>query len=398
MELNTKQQDALALAIERYNNKEQYTYIAGAAGTGKSSLVQFIIAALHLIPDTDVCYVAYTGKAALNLQRKNCPNACTLHSLLYNARQNKETGLYYFTPKSVGTYHYKIIVVDEISMVPADMWDLLLQHGIHIIALGDIAQLPAIGATNDIVDKPHIVLTEIMRQEVDSEIIQIATLAREHQPIPYMKGNQVQVIHPEEYIEAMLDWSDMTLCATNRLRNELNKTARERLWGSRDLPPLKGDKIVCLHNEWNLMTQAGDTLVNGLVGYISSVPVIKDMPPLYKKFCNKQLYLDFVPDYQPYSPATTFRNLLSDYKIFTEGEPTVNQKNFKNIPKVLKPYQFDYAYALTCHKAQGSEYDKVLVFWENYPSGDMMYKWLYTAITRAVKRLVIVDCRGGIKL
>lgn len=393
MELNTKQQEALSLAIERYNNREQYTYIAGVAGSGKTTLVQFIIAALRLNPETDVCYVAYTGKAALNLQRKNCPNACTLHSLLYNAKQNKQTGVYYFEPKSTNMYKYKIIVVDEISMVPKDMWELLLQHHIHVIALGDIAQLPAIGAVNDIVNKPHIVLTEIMRQEADSEIIQIATMAREHQEIPYMKGNQVQVIHPEEYIEAMLDWSDMTICATNRLRNQLNSTARERLWGARDLPPRKGDKIVCLHNEWNSATKAGDTLVNGLVGYIVDDPSYYLMPPIYEKYCEKEIFINFVPEYQDPNPDTIFRNLLSDYKLFMEGVPTVNSENFKNIPKHLRPKQFDYAYAMSAWKCQGSEYGKVLLFEEDFPYGEDHWKYLYTGITRAVDRLVLVKKR-----
>ena len=393
MELNTEQEKALSLAIERYKNREVYTYIAGSAGTGKSTLVQFIISALNLTPDRDVCYVAYTGKAALNLQRKNCPNACTLHSLLYNARQNKETGLYHFIPKPIGNLKYKLIVVDEISMVTQEMWTLLLQHHIHIIALGDIAQLPAIGATNEILDKPHIVLTEIMRQEADSEIIQIATLAREHKEIPFMKGQQVQVIKASEYRDAMLDWADMTICATNNFRNQLNKTARERIWGAPDLPPQKGDKVVCLHNEWDYETGVGDVLVNGLVGYINSDPIFKDTPPLYKKYCPKQLYFDFIPDFRADDENiehAIFRKINADYKILTEGVPTVNQKNFKFIPKVLRPKQFDYAYAMSCWKCQGSEYGKVLLFEENFPSGEAHWQYLYTGITRAVDRLVIV--------
>ena len=392
MELNIEQQKALRLAIERYKDGYPYTYIAGAAGTGKSFLVQHIVAALGFDPATDVCYATYTGKAALNLQRKNCPNAHTLHRLLYNARQNKNTGIYYFTPKPIGELkkEYELIVIDEISMVTQEMWKLLLEHGVHVIALGDIAQLPAIGASNDILEKPHAVLTEIMRQEADSEIIQIATLARNHEPIPFMKGNQVQVLHNYEFQEAMLDWADMTLCATNKLRYQLNETARKRKWGDAKALPQKGDRIVCLHNEWDEITKAGDVLVNGLVGFINMPPRINDMPLLYRKYCEKQILLDFVPDYQVDNPEGVFRNMKADYKIFTTGEPTVNSKNFKFVPKVLRPYQFDYAYAMSVWKAQGSEYGKVLLFEESFPSGDAHWQYMYTGITRAIDRLVII--------
>ena len=371
MELNIEQKEALKLAIERYKAGFPYTYIAGPAGSGKSFLVQHIVAALGLDPSLDVCYATYTGKAALNLQRKNCPNAHTLHKLLYNARQNKNTGIYYFTPKPIGELEYKLIVIDEISMVTQEMWDLLLEHGIHVIALGDIAQLPAIGATNDILDKPHAVLNEIMRQEADSEIIQIATLARTHQEIPFMKGKQVQVIHSYEFQDAMLEWADMTLCATNRLRHQLNRTARERKWGDAKALPQKGDRIVCLHNEWGEVTKSGDVLVNGLVGYINDPPQINPMPSLYRKYCDKQVILNFIPDFrEPGDTDAVFKNMKADWKIFTDGEPTVNSKNFKFIPKVLRPYQFDYAYAMSVWKAQGSEYGKVLLFEESFPSGD----------------------------
>lgn len=356
--------------------------------THNTTLVQHIISALNLYPE-DVCYIAYTGKAALNLQMKNCPNACTAHSLLYNARQNKETGLYYFTPKPIGDFKYKLIVVDEISMIPQDMWELLIQHKTPILVLGDIAQLPAIGKTNEILDKPHIVLTEIMRQEADSEIIQIATLAREHKPIPLMKGKQVQVIKESEYENCMLDWSDMTICATNLMRGQLNRISRERLWGAPDLPPRKGDKIVCLHNEWNYTTEVGDTLVNGLVGYIHSTPIEKGVPPLYKKYINKQLVIDFIPDYR-HEDKAVFKGLTVDEKLFRTGEPTVNQKNFKMIPRILKPKQFDYAYAMSCWKCQGSEYGKVLLFEENYPRGETHWQYLYTGITRSINKLVLI--------
>jgi hypothetical protein len=84
-----------------------------------------------------------------------------------------------------------------------------------------------------------------------------------------------------------------------------------------------------------------------------------------------------------------FRNLNIDYKLLTTGEETVNAKNFKRFPKEFRPLTFDYGYCITCHKSQGSEYSKVLVF-EEFLKGNDHARWLYTAATRAKEKLVIV--------
>ena len=84
--LTTKQTEGLKIAIKRYKSREPYTCIAGFAGTGKSTLVQYIIKELH-IPDYLIAYVAYTGKASLVLQQKGCPGATTAHRLLYYSKE-----------------------------------------------------------------------------------------------------------------------------------------------------------------------------------------------------------------------------------------------------------------------------------------------------------------------
>lgn len=104
-------------------------------GTGKSTLVKFIIAALNLNPD-DVAYVTFTGKAASVLRHKGCPNAMTAHKLLYYSKR-LPSGKYIFKPRPILEGNYSLIVVDEISMLPNDLWELLLSHKKHVIALGD---------------------------------------------------------------------------------------------------------------------------------------------------------------------------------------------------------------------------------------------------------------------
>ena len=107
---------------------------------------------------------------------------------------------------------------------------------------------------------------------------------------------------------------------------------------------------------------------------------------------------DFIPDdYDELDEEFSFgdlyfRQLNIDYKLLTTGEPTVNEKNFKRFPKGIKPLTFDYGYCITCHKSQGSEYDKVLVF-EEHLKDSQHARWLYTAATRAKKKLIIVKDR-----
>lgn len=162
MILTRKQEEGLKIAIERYKAHEKYTVISGYAGTGKSTLIKFIIAALNLNPE-DVCYIAFTGKAVQVLKQKGCSNAMTAHKLLYKTKA-LPNGKYKFEPLSyIGDY--KVIVVDEISMLPSVMWERLLMQDVYVIACGDPFQLPPVDSyyDNHVLEKPHIFLDEIMR-------------------------------------------------------------------------------------------------------------------------------------------------------------------------------------------------------------------------------------------
>ena len=124
MELTEKQKVGLDTALFRYNHGLGYTVIAGYAGTGKSTLVKFIVSALH-IPEDDIVYCAYTGKACKVLQQKGNNNVLTLHKLLYTF-QALPDGTYIQKPKTKLDYHF--IIVDECSMLPQEMVDLLLKY------------------------------------------------------------------------------------------------------------------------------------------------------------------------------------------------------------------------------------------------------------------------------
>ena len=228
MELTQGQEQALKIAVQRYRDNELYTCISGPAGSGKSTLIRFIIAALN-IPEEYVVYATFTGKAAQVLKQKGCHNAITLHKLLYKARQNAD-GTYSFYPKKELDERYDLIVIDEISMVSKTLWDLLLTHHIHVLCLGDEAQLPPVAANEDnhVLDNPHYHLTEILRQAQESEIIRVATHVREGNPLYTFKPSQQQVmfINKSNLVEGHYIWADQILCAKNETRNLLNKQVR----------------------------------------------------------------------------------------------------------------------------------------------------------------------------
>ena len=135
MILTKKQEEGLRIAVDRYKAREPWTCIAGYAGTGKSTLIKFIISALDIDED-DICYIAYTGKAAKVLREKGCPNSMTAHKLLYQSYPRSD-GTFFHKVKRPLDHNYKIIVVDEVSMLPKELWELLLSHKIHVICLGD---------------------------------------------------------------------------------------------------------------------------------------------------------------------------------------------------------------------------------------------------------------------
>ena len=269
MILTKKQEEGLKIAVSRYKSGEKYTCIAGYAGSGKSTLIKFIVQALDIDIEKDVSYVAYTGKAASVLQSKGCQNATTAHKLLYKAKLMKDGNYKYFPVDSID---YRVVVVDEISMLPKTMWQRLLTHNCYILATGDPGQLPPVDKDEDnhVLDNPHIFLDEIMRQAQDSEIIRLSMWIREGKPIASFPcaGQQVQIFTPPQVVSGMYEWADQMLCATNNKRNEVNYYMRELKGFSPE--PCAGDKIISLHNHWDDLSVQGEWfLTNGTIGTLT---------------------------------------------------------------------------------------------------------------------------------
>jgi exodeoxyribonuclease-5 len=377
MKLTNGQENAVKIAVNRYKERKPFTVITGAAGTGKSTCVQYIIEALD-IDEEDVVYATFTGKASLVLRNKGCSNAMTLHKLLYipNTLPNGDVE---FTAREFLEQPYKIVVVDEVSMVPKDMWDLLLSHHVHVIALGDPFQLPPVKGSTDILDNPHATLTEIMRQALDSPIIRLSMDIREGNVIQYGGPKEARVIRKEQLSEKLLVGADIVLCGRNDTRIMLNQEIRKLRWGDKyQKEPIDGDRIIALKNDWQFSSSTGEALINGELGEIHRIKT-KDT-----KYLKPKMTAWFNSD-----TSGIFKQVCMDYKLLCTGEPTITKDNYRDFYKVQRPREFAYGYTITTHKSQGSQFDKVLVYSEVLGDRDTFRKWLYTAVTRAAEKVIV---------
>ena len=392
MELTEKQEKGLETILTRYNLGLKYTTISGYAGTGKSTLVKFAIAALGVREDR-VAYATFTGKAAEVLRKKGNTGACTLHKLLYDHFPKPGGG---FIRKPKTSLDYDVVVVDEVSMAPKSMIDMLLSHRVYVIFLGDPFQLPQINKdeSHDILENAHIFLDEVMRQAAESEIIQISMKIRNGEPIDFMKGKEVIIIPKSELVEGHLTWADQILCGTNATRENINRQMRE-IYGFSGLPQ-DGEKMICLRNYWDDCADNGDALVNGTTGILRNPFETFRMIPNYIPINNHRMDViqgDFVT-----SDGSTFNSvemdkkfLIDGVKCITDGKILFRLGKLKNKIGDIVPREFAFGYAITTHKAQGSEWNKVLVIEEKFPFPKEEHaRWLYTAVTRASEKLVLV--------
>ena len=392
MILTKKQEEGLKTAVSRHRAGEKYTVIAGYAGTGKSTLVRYIIDALNIEEDR-VCYCAFTGKAAEVLKKKGNKNVATLHRLLYE-HIPRPAGGFFRKPKPF--IDYDVIVVDEVSMAPKSLMELLFKHKVYVICLGDPFQLPPIDKDEDnhLLNDPHIFLDEIMRQEEDSEIIQLTMKIRNQEPIDYFNGNEVKIIPYSDLNTGVLQWGDQILTATNAKRQAINNQMRA-LQG-RTGEPVDGDKIICLRNYWDDSSLNGDALINGTIGILqNSFQTWREMPRFVQSDIRKFDVL--VGDLVIPETNDIYQMTEMDRQMIITGEKCcgwqLSYKLGKLRPKYgnLVPKEFAYAYAITIWKAQGSEWDKVVVLEEKFPYDKETHaRAMYTAATRASQKLVWV--------
>lgn len=396
--LNKGQQKIVNEAVKwYYNGDNQVFQYSGNAGTGKSVVLNAIIKRLGLSID-EIAPMSFIGAAAIVMRLKGLTNAKTIHSWLFNPVERvkvDKNGFMVkndyldrpifgidFEPKPLD--HVKLIVIDEAGAVPrriksetGDEIDLKYEiesRGIKIIACGDLDQLPPVGDEPAYLTSGKIyILDEIMRQSEGSAIVYLAQRAK--QGLPIHKGNygNVLVIDNDELTSTMLERSDMVICGKNITRDKINTTIRNNIGYFSNIPNY-GERLVCRKNNWKLENN-GINLANGLIGTVVNQPDVS-------RFDGKTFSIDFRPDML----NTPFTNIQCDYNYFTA--PSDLKYKYK-YSKYNMSEKFEFAYCITTHISQGSQY-KHGTYIEEYLNKDINKNLNYTGITRFSDAMIYV--------
>lgn len=364
MKWSSEQETALK-SVDKWIRKgdSQIFRLFGYAGTGKTTLARHI--AEHI--DGEVAFGAFTGKAAHVLRQKGCSGATTIHSLIYRpANQDEEDGQaepLFTLRRDAPASEASLIIIDEVSMVDEELGRDLLSFGVPVLVLGDPAQLPPVkGAGFFIEEDPDIMLSEIHRQAADNPIIQLSMEIREGKLPDRGRYGESRIIGREEIDSDQILAADQVLAGRNITRKRYNQRIRGLLNYDGD-EPCVGERLVCLRNN----KKKG--LLNGGLWQVKARNGRR----------RGMLRLDLTPEDGGRSARVT---VLPE---FFAGDPS-------SVPwsKRRNSDEFDYGYVLTVHKAQGSQWDNVVLFDESFAFREHRSQWLYTAVTRAATKITIV--------
>ncbi len=333
----------------------------GYAGTGKTTLARHIAAGV----DGEVKFAAFTGKAALVMRNKGCDGASTIHSLIYRARESGEEQPNFELWDNAPASKAKLIIIDECSMVDADLGRDLMSFECPLLVLGDPAQLPPIQGGGFFTDcEPDVMLTEVHRQAQNDPIVRMSMMVREGNPLEVGRFGDSEVVRRDALDPDRVMAADQVLVGRNATRRAYNTRVRQKQ-NIEDPLPVAGDKLVCLRNNRK------KALFNGGLWRVKSRAQSR----------SKIVTMRLSPD-EDFGGRLTKVSVRAD--CFAGG--------VENIPwEQRRPYdEFDYGYVLTVHKSQGSQWDDVVLFDESFAFQDSRARWLYTGITRAAKRLSVV--------
>lgn len=387
LDLTRDQKEALYKLMDWYRdpNSDQIFTIDGGSGTGKTTLIASFSELLGFLPG-DYIYSCFTGKAVNVLSSKGVP-ACTIHRLIYHTKKrlNKKTKKYEyeFELKSPDELSYKIIILDEYSMIGEKLFEDLKSFGIKLVLTGDSNQLPPV-SDNNIKVNIDTRLTQVMRQVQDSPIIKLASKILNGQHIGYgALSDKVAVISEDELPDELLCSPDyQIICGYNSTRSKINNKIR-KMKGNYNRYPEVGDRITCTANDWSFLISDNMALTNGMQGTLVNIKFPEDMHYSDDDKLN--------PNKKKDSRWWTFyAEILFDGVDETKSlyiNRACFDKTYSDMVDEERGHWFEYGYAITTHKAQGSEWKNVIVF--NEPVGDPK-KWLYTAITRAKESLILV--------
>jgi exodeoxyribonuclease-5 len=333
----------------------------GYAGTGKTTLARHIAEGVN----GTVKFAAFTGKAALVMRNKGCEGASTIHSLIYRARESGEEQPNFVLWDDAPASKAKLIVIDECSMVDAELGRDLMSFECPLLVLGDPAQLPPIQGGGFFTDaEPDTMLTEVHRQAQDDPIVRMSMAVREGRSLDFGTFGDSAVIRRDALDPERVMAADQILVGRNATRRAYNMRVRQKQ-NIEDPLPVAGDKLVCLRNNRK------KALFNGGLWRVKARAQSK----------SRIITMRLSPDEE-----------LGGRLVKVSVRADCFGGGIEDIPwEQRRPYdEFDYGYVLTVHKSQGSQWDDVVLFDESFAFSDSRARWLYTGITRAAKRLTVV--------
>lgn len=387
MDISNDKKLALKNILKWYSKEtdhKQFVTLGGYAGTGKTTLIAILRKLLFKQdPKLKVAFAAFTGKATRVLKNYLKDNEVlykgdsvgTIHSLIYSVIENEHHEIIGWKRKE--ELKTDLIIIDEASMVDQKIWYDLLSYDVPVLAVGDHGQLPPVSGQFNLMENPEIKLEEIHRQVADNPIIKLSIEARKHGRIKignYGKGvRKLAKDDPEsqEIIENYLqqyNQETLILCGYNNTRIKLNNYLRNILGFDSPLP-MAGDRVICLRNKQQ------KAIFNGMLGTLQRI-VSKD-----DNFYDVKILFD--------DEEQVFEGLAVKKQF---GSSSALNFTRESRALTLQAELFDFAYALTVHKAQGSQATRVILFEERFKQmSDLDWRrWLYTAVTRAEEELIIL--------
>ena len=348
-----------------------------------------IIEAIGL-KETEYVAMTYTGAAALVMRRKGFTSAKTIHSSMYEPvfeyyrdfETNKKKRIKKFIWKPLDP-SIKLICIDEASMVGERIKKDILRQGRKVLCCGDLNQLPPVKDIPAFLNKEKddiFYLTKIMRQEEGSPIVQIADRVLHGQAVmPGNYGNIVLAITRKDFWDNIYDiikHYGIVICGKNVTRDSINEYVRNKIYQYDSPMPHRGEKLICRQNDWHIDVD-GINLVNGLYGTATSTPTICS-------FADMSFKMDFTAEFM----TQPFTDLMCDYEYFISDYNTRRKMKEEYTSTSGRLQKFEYAYAITTHVSQGSQFSTGVYMEEYLPNSGT--KLNYTGITRFSDKCIYV--------
>lgn len=428
--------------ITTIGNRSIYV-LKGYAGTGKTTLVSSLVKSLPVVAKRHVL-MAPTGRAAKVLAKYSKRAASTIHRKIYWIRTNKSGNT--FITRKENTHTNTIFFVDEASMISENnekafgnrsLLDDLIEYvyeglDCKLILIGDTAQLPPVhlevspALNEEILERKsnkQIIsreLTEVVRQKENSLILNNATLirekiAKEDYTFPSIITNsEVIRINTGEDLQDALESAysnnginnTSVICRSNKRANLYNQQIRTKIrWQENEIS--SGDMLMVVRNNYFWLDESSKAgfIANGDIIMVTkinetierygfrfaraSVEMV-DYPK--EKNLDLLLLLDTLTSESPTISYDQYQKLYKEISEDYKGQKEINKKIKED--EFFNALQIKFAYAITCHKSQGGQWENIFVdmgYFTEQMLDKAYLRWLYTAITRATKKLYLIN-------